>query len=1196
MTIYKEKNMKKENLLEFKRMFELINHKKNNDKIDIKRALLKNKFNLLKEQDDFDFDFEEFQGEKEISDEGLVKSGSEPKYYANELFSKPAGSSRVFDMAFRMWILGISPGIIEQKIEEYNEKNPNEQITTFNSEDFKKQQKPSLGLLGIPGRLTEINKYSLEFLSRVYAENLNNFEKKFDKITKSFSSESSILFAEKMLESWLRTAVVNQVKASIKATFKDEVEERIFETAYEDSIKKIMELLKTKYIPTYANFNAFAVTVMRNNIINYLKKFTDIQIKDSDEFIRTLENLKYPFYVLTNAVYTKKIEEEIGKKIEEFTETDWNLIKEKSNSDFESAKLINYKEKNKYLGFKYNDPNILGSDIISANQKSFSGDEGISFSPVYYANILDKKLKQEIFKAVLSAGKVRTLKDSSEEDAILRGIGLETDSVDSKYSEYEKYGEEKEGLTKEETIDFFTSNNFLNNLFKIGKEKLDPKQFEDISSLFNRQKKEIFNKYPKAKKYFTKMLGEILYSAFIKENSSDKSADLKNENEKLKNIFLKELMNELTPEELDSLKTNISKDNITDLEGLNKLFTFNSTNIKGINDISNFIKKMDTQTKRKIFSELISEQKRKKAINKILLESKKTILKESFFQDVQNAASTLSQNTLFKNKYNNLSDSEKSKLLEKLISAFVGQTSAFSTFNFSLPINDLFLDILTYVITKKGIANSEIKNNCKKTIMLILYKNPGVLKKITQIGFGKAKVKYSEEIYNLRGQDIILDAINEKLDVIKDTDSFDPNKSTGKTWLFNIISNKVSDIAMREGSKMMSGAKSIDAPSTKSSKASDDTDDEFDSGVVSDDENLEYDVTIEPDFDFKISDKIKKVLQNISSQKGFNVENFIKNKYKNDGDFIYIKGDKKIALAKGNKNLSIKDAMMLLLLFIIGDGSEELYSKEGFHKTSKFIDYLVKDRSHKIVDLNTGEELPLDDLTDNDPESIRPNRVLLSRIVSDLQSGLKKKEEEMKAKGAIYENIRNFVEKYYIIKESKKKAIELEEERIANPDGQPKVDALENFIGSQVFGEDIGKIGQDTGWEDGMYGVFSYGKQFPIYLYTNEQFEDQDGNVRNKDGKYRWFHNIEEYKYDIDKDGEKEIMSSVEKHKKVLKPSAPTHGLTTATLVSLVNKFMRKNGIKDLSHVSISPGNGSGIHFGDSDHSHDGRKDRKNKR
>jgi hypothetical protein len=770
-----------------------------------------------------------------------------------------------------------------------------------------------------------------------------------------------------------------------------------------------------------------------------------------------------------------------------------------------------------------------------------SGDESISFSPVYYANILDKKLKQEIFKAVLSTGKVRALKDSSEEDAILRGIGLETDSVDSKYAEYEKYGEEKkEAITKEEAMNFFTSNNFLNNVFKIGKQSKTKDQFANISALFNRQKNEIFNKYPKAQKYFTKMLGEILYSAFINE----KSTYLKEESQKLKNIFLKELMDEIefTPEDLDTL---------------NKLFTLNNTNIEAINELSNFIRyDIDQKTKEKIFSGLISEQKRKKAINKILLESKKTILKESFFQDVQNTASTLSQNTLFKNKYNNLSDSEKSKLLEKLISAFVGQNSAFSTFNFSLPINDLFLDILTYVITKKGIANSEIKTNCKKTIMLILYNNVGLLKKITQIGFGKAKVKYSEEIYNLRGQDIVLDAINEKLDAIKDSDSFDPNKSSGKTWLFNIISNKVSDIAMRDESKMVSGAKSIDAPSTKSSKASDDMDDDFDSGVVSDEGNVDFNASVEPEFDYSISNKMKKVLQNISSQKGFNVENFIKNKYKNDGDFIYIKGDKEIGLAKGNKNLSIKDAMMLLLLFIIGDGSEELYSKEGFHKTSKFIDYLVKDRSHKIVDLNTGEELPLDDLSDNDPESIRPNRAFLSRIVSDLQSGLKKKEEEMKAKGAIYENIRKFVEKYYIIKESKKKAIELEEERIANPDGQPKVDALENFIGSQVFGEDIGKIGQDTGWEDGMYGVFSYGKQFPIYLYTNEQFEDQDGNVRNKDGKYRWFHNIEEYKYDIDKDGEKEIMSSVEKHKKVLKPSAPTHGLTTATLVSLVNKFM----------------------------------------
>ena len=158
--------------------------------------------------------------------------------------------------------------------------------------------------------------------------------------------------------------------------------------------------------------------------------------------------------------------------------------------------------------------------------------------------------------------------------------------------------------------------------------------------------------------------------------------------------------------------------------------------------------------------------------------------------------------------------------------------------------------------------------------------------------------------------------------------------------------------------------------------------------------------------------------------------------------------------------------------------------------------------------------------------------------------------------------------------------IELDEERISNEEGATKVNQKENFIGSQVFGEDIGDVGKNSDWKEGLYGVFSYGEQFPIYIYTNMPFQDQDGNTKNKDGKFRWFHNIEEYKFDIDKDGEKEVMKSVEKHKELLKPKAPTHGLTTATLENLVHSFKKKYGIKELSHVSILPGEGEGIHYG----------------
>ena len=57
-------------------------------------------------------------------------------------------------------------------------------------------------------------------------------------------------------------------------------------------------------------------------------------------------------------------------------------------------------------------------------------------------------------------------------------------------------------------------------------------------------------------------------------------------------------------------------------------------------------------------------------------------------------------------------------------------------------------------------------------------------------------------------------------------------------------------------------------------------------------------------------------------------------------------------------------------------------------------------------------------------------------------------------------------------------------------------------------------------------------------------------------------------------------MKSVEKHKELLKPKAPTHGLTTATLENLVHSFKKKYGIKELSHVSILPGEGEGIHYG----------------
>lgn len=1211
--------MKKEALLEFKRIFELINHKESGNKIDVKKTLLKAKLNILKENDEFNLDFAEFEDEEAVDEPGLVKSGRDVggKYYANELYSTPTGSSQPFDMAFRMSLVGLSPGIIKQKIIDYNEAYPNEPITTFDLEKpenviFDRTQRAKLGLLGLPGNLTEINKYSLEFLTRVYSGKLNPAEKKFDGVTKAFSTDYAKKFAGVLLESWLRTAVKTQFIASAKVTFNEIGEIATFTESFEGSIKKIMELLKTKYDPTKSNFNAFAVTVMKNDFKNNLQKITTRIIPSYRDLEQVVNNFKFPYIVKTNKNYRKKIEKTINKDVKDFNKKNWDSLKNHSNARFSKAGLL---KGDIYVGFQYLKPADLMSDLLQSNEESLGGEKR-SFSPVYLENIFDDRLKS-VFKAVLASAdnvdtEKRELKRSEDqkgeypestyaEDAILRAVGLENiDQESIPDIPYEDKGDEieREKIISQKSKDFFTSDSFLSDLFRIAKSSLTPIQAQDISSVFNKQNKEIFKKYPQAKRYYLKMLGEILYNSFIK---GDSDIDLKSKNDKLKDIFLNEFLSESTPDVLNNLKTNKDEKGKTDLENINDLFTLNSTNIKGIKDVTNFIKKMDIKTKRTIFRELISERKRIKLINKILSESKKVILKENS-ENLLQVAKSVSQNSIFKEKYNRLSETEKETLLDKLFSAFAGKTERFKTFNFALPLNDLFLEIITYVITKKGIADNTIKENCEQVLLLVFYENMGVLMKLTEFGFGKAKIPFSKEIFQNVGFDIAVESLIEKLkseNSIRNTDSFDPSKSSGKTWLFNIISNKISDKAMIGYSKIMSKSKSLDAPSTGSSgSASDDTDDDFDSGVLPDENSIQFDQIAEPSFDFQIGKKLKKELENLSSNKGFNVEKFIINKYKNEGDFSYIKGDRKIGLIKDNKVLSTKDAVMILLLFIIGDGSsEDLYSEKGFHKTAKFIDYLVKDKNYKIVDLKTREEFPLDNLEENDPKSIRPNRVFLSRIMSNLRDSLQKREKEAKERGSIYEHVRNFVEKYYLLKESKKKAIDLEEERIANPDGQPKVDRLENFIGSQVFGEDIGKIGENTDWSDGMYGVFSYGKQFPIYLYTNLEFEDQDGNKRNKDGKFRWFHNIEKYEFDIDKDGEKEIMSSVEKHKEVLKPTAQTHGLTTATLVSLVNKFMKKNGIKDLSHISVKPGGGRGVHFGDSDHLHDGRKERnKNKR
>jgi len=120
----------------------------------------------------------------------------------------------------------------------------------------------------------------------------------------------------------------------------------------------------------------------------------------------------------------------------------------------------------------------------------------------------------------------------------------------------------------------------------------------------------------------------------------------------------------------------------------------------------------------------------------------------------------------------------------------------------------------------------------------------------------------------------------------------------------------------------------------------------------------------------------------------------------------------------------------------------------------------------------------------------------------------------------------------------------LDEERIANKDAVEKIKNFENFIGSHVFGEDIGDLGK-------MYVVFSYGEQFPIYMHY----------------KGEWYGNIDDYILDNGN-----VNTATIKHKKKLKPSVEVLPISLKGIKKIINSFMKKNDIEELNHTSVEPG------------------------
>ncbi len=120
----------------------------------------------------------------------------------------------------------------------------------------------------------------------------------------------------------------------------------------------------------------------------------------------------------------------------------------------------------------------------------------------------------------------------------------------------------------------------------------------------------------------------------------------------------------------------------------------------------------------------------------------------------------------------------------------------------------------------------------------------------------------------------------------------------------------------------------------------------------------------------------------------------------------------------------------------------------------------------------------------------------------------------------------------------------MDEERITNPDAKEYVARRENFIGSHIWGENLNDLGL-------MYVAYSYGEQYPAYLWY----------------KNKWFHNTDNYLLD---DGT--VNEFTKKHMEDMRPTRDTHGISGRFMQTMIKKFMKKHGIENLDHVSVEPG------------------------
>ena len=151
-----------------------------------------------------------------------------------------------------------------------------------------------------------------------------------------------------------------------------------------------------------------------------------------------------------------------------------------------------------------------------------------------------------------------------------------------------------------------------------------------------------------------------------------------------------------------------------------------------------------------------------------------------------------------------------------------------------------------------------------------------------------------------------------------------------------------------------------------------------------------------------------------------------------------------------------------------------------------------------------------------------------------------------------------------------------DEERIPNTETRARVQQRKNFIGSHVFGEDLGELKR-------MYAAYSYGEQHPLYVWVNkEEFKElrphesgdiistQDSNSGEKT-KGIWFYNERPY-YVRDKNGKVKQNKWTVKHLKNLKPNIRIQARDTIYLRKLIADFKDKYDLKSNSHANLEPG------------------------